>query len=338
MTALQQFDKAWLEWVQTNLDRGCDPSELCGIMRDNGFQEAAIEEVLGDAYPEEGTHLANVVPFNTEHRNAIAALNRAKRKLKKAEQHYQRAQAQYNEAKSKLRNIHSQCKEKDIAKVQQWYKTLAYPPLLTNPKPEWELEQIDTNGKLQLYKLKNFMSVEECERLIGLAEQHLKPSGVTHYNGDDHFRTSMTCDFVQVEHEMVEEIEDRISETLGIQRAYSETIQVQRYDIGQEFKAHYDYFTPNTEVYEKFAAEHGQRTWTFMVYLNDTPKGGGTRFTEIDQTFYPERGTAIIWNNLNEDGSTNHYTMHHGMPVEEGKKVIITKWFRDKGEGDLFHS
>lgn len=31
------------------------------------------------------------------------------------------------------------------------------------------------------------------------------------------------------------------------------------------------------------------------------------------------------------------YTLHHGMLVEEGKKVIITKWFREKGYGNMLY-
>ena len=65
-----------------------------------------------------------------------------------------------------------------------------------------------------------------------------------------------------------------------------------------------------------------------MIYLNDVSKGGETEFTKIDKKFKPLRGNAIIWNNLNEDGSTNENTMHQAHPVIEGEKVIITKWFR----------
>ena len=64
-----------------------------------------------------------------------------------------------------------------------------------------------------------------------------------------------------------------------------------------------------------------------MIYLNDVSKGGETEFTKIDKRFKPLRGNAIIWNNLNEDGSTNENTMHQAHPVIEGEKVIITKWF-----------
>ncbi|HPQ94429.1 MAG: 2OG-Fe(II) oxygenase [Thiothrix sp.] len=217
------------------------------------------------------------------------------------------------------------------------HETLANAPLGAN-RPDLVVERFDTD-RLQLYTLENFMTPEECETLIRLAETELKPSEVTHSNGDDRFRTSETCDFVHIRETFVDQIEEKIARTMGIRLPYSEPIQVQRYDVGQEFKAHHDFFSPDMPgIYEQYTGEMGQRTWTFMVYLNSTPKGGGTRFTEIDQTFYPRQGMAVVWNNLHPDGVPNPFTMHHGMPVEEGKKVIITKWFRENGQGPMFYT
>ncbi|WP_020558244.1 prolyl hydroxylase family protein [Thiofilum flexile] len=217
------------------------------------------------------------------------------------------------------------------------YLALSSPPLCVNT-PQLEAKRFD-NDLLQLYTIENFLSPEECEHLIAISEEYLKPSEVTHSNGDDRFRTSETCDFTQVSDPVfVKYIDEKIATTLGICLPYSEPIQVQRYDIGQEFKAHHDYFAPNTNIYDEFASDMGQRTWTFMVYLNNTPKGGGTKFVDIGQTFYPKQGMAVVWNNLHSDGTPNRHSLHHGMPVEEGKKVIITKWFREKGYGPMFCS
>ena len=115
-----------------------------------------------------------------------------------------------------------------------------------------------------------------------------------------------------------------------------DTNQGQKYSVGQEFKAHHDYFTPNSQEYLTYCQHAGQRTWTFMIYLNDTPAGGGTRFRKLEKTFYPKQGMAVLWNNLKEDGSPNPYTLHHGMKVREGEKYVITKWFRERGWGPMF--
>ena len=44
--------------------------------------------------------------------------------------------------------------------------------------------------------------------------------------------------------------------------------------------------------------------------------------------FQPEQGMALLWHNLNVDGSPNYDTMHAGLPIVAGEKYIITKWFR----------
>ncbi|SEA74246.1 prolyl 4-hydroxylase [Thiothrix caldifontis] len=196
-------------------------------------------------------------------------------------------------------------------------------------------QRVDTDA-LQIYTIDNFLSPSECEQVIAITKQNLSPSLVSHYNGDPAFRTSMTCHLRYNEDPFIDYIDERIARTLGICLSYSEAIQAQHYEVGKELKAHHDYFTPNTPAYAEFADEKGQRTWTFMVYLNNTPKGGGTHFVYMDHTFYPKQGQAVIWNNLYPDGLPNRQTLHHGMPVEEGEKTIITKWFRDKGQGDVF--
>ena len=56
----------------------------------------------------------------------------------------------------------------------------------------------------------------------------------------------------------------------------------------------------------------------------------GIKFPELNLIFEPKIGKALIWNNLNEDGSINRNTMHQAHPVTHGEKTIITKWFREK--------
>ena len=62
----------------------------------------------------------------------------------------------------------------------------------------------------------------------------------------------------------------------------------------QEFKPHWDYFEPGTREFLRFCGTRGNRTWSFMVYLNEGMEGGGTRFTELDHTFKPTLGMARV--------------------------------------------
>ena len=69
-----------------------------------------------------------------------------------------------------------------------------------------------------------------------------------------------------------------------------------------------------------------------MIYLNEVKEGGTTEFPNLNKIFSPSEGKALIWNNLNEDGTlTRYYASAH--PVIRGNKTIITKWFRQASLG-----
>jgi prolyl 4-hydroxylase len=165
----------------------------------------------------------------------------------------------------------------------------------------------------------------------------LRDSTITNKSGAlKHYRTSKTCDLSLLNHPLVNDIDQRICSTLGFNASYSEPIQAQWYNKNQEFKPHTDYFEPNSKEFDVHAKEHGQRTWTFMLYLNNTLAGGATQFTRVNKAFFPKRGRAVIWNSLTPEGKENIESMHCGTPVEDGFKVIITKWFRLKGNGKRY--
>ena len=208
------------------------------------------------------------------------------------------------------------------------------PPLLRRNPPG--LRRFD-DPRVELYVYDGFLSRRECERLVGLIDHHLRPSTVSFDNGDKGFRTSQTSHLSHLRSPVALGIDEKICKTLGIRADYSEGIQAQRYDVGQQFKPHWDYFPPDSDVYRRLAGIRGNRTWTFMVYLNEGMEGGATRFTRIDHAVQPRLGMAVIWNNLKLDGTPNEATMHCGEPVTAGHKLIITKWFRVHGDGPLFH-
>ena len=209
------------------------------------------------------------------------------------------------------------------------------PPPLIRRAPA-NLRRFD-HPDVELYELENFLSRRECDKLLALIAHHLRPSTVSFDNGDRYFRTSQTSHLSHLKSPVATSTDEKICRTLGIRPEYAEGIQAQRYDVGQQFKPHWDYFEPGTREFLRFAGTRGNRTWTFMVYLNEGMEGGGTRFTELNHTFQPKTGLAVLWNNLKPDGTPNPLTKHSGEPVTGGHKVIITKWFRAIGEGPVFY-
>lgn len=209
-----------------------------------------------------------------------------------------------------------------------FFEKLSNPPLLDSIE-HLNGEYLGTE-KAQLIKLDNFMSAEECAEIIRLTKTKLRPSEIVSKSGYEGFRTSSTCDLTYLNHEAADRTDQKIIDCLGIDIGTTEIIQAQHYGVGQQFKAHHDYFEPGSEGYLKYSKDGGQRTWTFMVYLNQECEGGETEFPHLGLKFGPTTGTAIIWNNLLADGAINPNTLHQSHPIISGEKVVITKWFREE--------
>lgn len=186
--------------------------------------------------------------------------------------------------------------------------------------------------RIELFTLPDFLSPDLCGRLRALIDANRRPSTIADSDGDHYFRTSETCDLA-VDEPAVLELEELLFQINGIDPAHGEPVQGQRYEVGQEFKAHTDYFEPNGADFATYCSVAGQRTWTFMVYLNDVEAGGATRFKVIDKMFKPEEGRLVCWNNRRPDGSCNAATLHHAMKVRKGLKYVITKWYRERPWG-----
>ena len=182
--------------------------------------------------------------------------------------------------------------------------------------------------KLTLFIRRAFLTPEECAQLIDQVDARRRPSTIADHNGDDAFRTSETCD-LDSDDPLVRTIDLRISAFSGLDFVHGEPMQGQRYAVGQEFKAHTDYFEKTGADYERYCSVSGNRTWTVMIYLNEPEAGGATRFKAIDKMVQPETGKLLAWNNRRPDLSPNPSTLHHGMKVRAGNKYVITKWFRE---------
>jgi len=186
--------------------------------------------------------------------------------------------------------------------------------------------------KVELLQMRQFLDPDFCGELIAMIDADRRPSTLADHDGDMYFRTSETCD-LPMDDPCTQRLEAMLAELSGIDPTHGEPLQGQRYAVGQEFKAHCDYFNPDGQDWEKYCSVAGQRTWTFMIYLNEPEAGGATRFKVLKKSFQPETGKLLCWNNRRPDQSTNPNTMHHGMKVRKGTKYVITKWYREKPWG-----
>jgi prolyl 4-hydroxylase len=188
------------------------------------------------------------------------------------------------------------------------------------------------NPRLTLFTARHFLDPGHCAELCALIDRDRRPSTIADSNGDTAFRTSETCDLDPAE-PVVARLDAAILDFCRLDPAHGEPIQGQRYAVGQEFKAHTDYFEPQGADFAQFCSVAGNRTWTVMIYLNQPDAGGATRFKVVDKLVQPEIGKLLAWNNLRPDGTPNPATLHHGMKVRAGTKYVITKWFRERPWG-----
>ena len=189
-----------------------------------------------------------------------------------------------------------------------------------------EVYRVPAEG-IELFALGGFLSGNECAALCAMIDAIAQPSALHELDYASGYRTSYSGD-LDPRGSMVAEISRRIDALLGIEPAFGEPVQGQRYLPGQQFKPHNDWFYTSEGYWPQEDARGGQRSWTAMAYLNDVEAGGATAFVAAGIQIEPKRGVLLLWNNALPDGRPNEGTLHAGMPVECGSKYIITKWFR----------
>ena len=183
-----------------------------------------------------------------------------------------------------------------------------------------------------LFVVRDFLNPDECQALIERIDADRYPSGLLSDAPDPSYRTSESCN-LNPHDPVVAAIEAKITQLMGIQQEHGETIQGQRYAVGQEFKPHHDFFYTDQSYYKAEAETGGQRTWTAMIFLNEPEAGGHTNFPELNVKIAPRAGNLFTWNNMDVHGEPNRYTLHQGMPVISGLKYVVTKWYRERPWG-----
>jgi len=136
----------------------------------------------------------------------------------------------------------------------------------------------------QLYTFDNFLTPEDCQTLIVEANKKLRPSTVSNVKDEvvlSKDRTSKTADLSYFNSPYLDAIDNKITTFMGLDPFTGEIIQTQKYEPGQYYKAHTDYFHPLTKECKTYTEWMGQRTWTFMLYLNDVKEGGETYFKNL---------------------------------------------------------
>lgn len=179
----------------------------------------------------------------------------------------------------------------------------------------------------------NFLTEEECEKIIFLIEQNNTKSTVieqtsANFNAVvlEQSRNSSTCYFNSND-DFMNSIFYKISKYLSINATQLEPLQGQKYEKDQYYKPHYDYIFGSDEKWS--LKKSGNRVWTCIIYLNHNFDGGTTNFPRINYKIKPKKGMALMFSNM-KDGQLENDSLHEGSDVLNGIKYIITTWSRER--------
>jgi prolyl 4-hydroxylase len=179
-------------------------------------------------------------------------------------------------------------------------------------------------------EIPSFLSSEECEHLIRLASPLIERSPLVrkgHWKSNSAIRTSESAFFTDSRDSVVLRIKQRVAETSGTDLRCQEPLQVTHYNETEYFAPHRDAVTSGGV--ELGAA--GDRYCTMIMYLNDDFTGGHTRFHKIGVRVEPERGKAVLFNNLTDDGLAPHpLSLHGASAVRSGDKWLLNQWIRQR--------
>tara|TARA_B110001452_G_scaffold136717_1_gene113652 strand:+ start:128 stop:1282 length:1155 start_codon:yes stop_codon:yes gene_type:complete len=179
-----------------------------------------------------------------------------------------------------------------------------------------------------------FLTPAECAHIIELARDRLHPSRVVNYDpaaavGEvTSGRTSHSCKVSAKEDIVVMRAVQRAAYLVGLAPQNSEAVQVVHYEVGQQYKPHYDWFSREAKSADR-VDQRGNRLLSIFVYLALPEAGGRTGFPQLGQSFQPGAGGALAWYNLDRHGITDERTLHAGEPVTQGEKWGMNIWLRE---------
>lgn len=169
----------------------------------------------------------------------------------------------------------------------------------------------------------NFATAAECAYLVKMAQAAFAPSMVvdpeTRTLIPHPIRSSDGAMFgVYTEDLVINAINRRIAALSGTTLGEGEPLQLLRYGVGGEYRAHMD----------ALPAEPNQRVVTVLIYLTDDYDGGETHFPRTGLSFKGRTGDALLFHNALPNGDADPMALHAGRPVTRGVKIIASRWIR----------
>lgn len=169
------------------------------------------------------------------------------------------------------------------------------------------------NEATEIYKIDNFLTVDECNKLIEKSEQiGFQEAGVNIDGAQKMIKMVRNNERIMYEdHEYAsllwQKLQPYVKSVIGnsIATGLNEMFRFYKYNLGQRFKMHRD------GSYKRGESEFSY--YTFLIYLNDIYEGGETKFAS-GEIIMPKTGTALIF---------EHSQRHEGVALISGIKYVL---------------
>lgn len=181
-------------------------------------------------------------------------------------------------------------------------------------------------------EIPNFLTHEQCDEIIRLSESNLTESKVYSKNTDDIRKNDRISSQAWFSNDIaiVNEISEKCAKITKTRKSFQEHLQVVKYTEGGFFNPHFDPCVGDEKFCERMNKGSGHRRYTVLIYLNDDLEGGETVFPELGISIKPEKGKAVVFKNVDDNGNIIQRSKHGGNPVLKGEKWICNKWIHFK--------
>ena len=186
----------------------------------------------------------------------------------------------------------------------------------------------------RIFAVKNFASPRMCDWLIELARPRLKAAqtydpetGVGQYESS---RNNSDCHLILPYSDLVLAlVRARVAALIQMPPPFFEPPTMLHYKPGETFSPHYDFLDDTKPGLSQEIAQNGQRVLTFLLYLNEGFEGGETEFPLVGVRYKGNKGDALCFWNVMQDGSPDRRTLHAGLPPTRGEKWLLSQWVRN---------
>jgi prolyl 4-hydroxylase len=196
------------------------------------------------------------------------------------------------------------------------------------------LHRIHSNPPV--YLIDAFLTDSECDAMMRCADPLLKQSLTD--SGKSRVRTSKST-HLRKQLGPCPAMLARIQALTGKPVGHMEIPQVARYDEGQFYEAHFDASDEKSAASgvglasgTRFFESGGNRIGTVLIYLNDVPSGGHTRFNRLGIEVAPRKGVALVFFPGFLDGRLDPAALHEALPAID-RKYVCQVWIKQRDLG-----